>query len=113
MAQASTLRHLGLHCWKRIDTMVLVHLHLPTSNWKHLEAEDFRQPALHGQTQNGRDVDLGHMRQSTHRCSDPPDTFHHRAKDDECSIEVPFGGIGGLHLQSRVSHTGLVCEDNS
>ncbi|KAH8627890.1 hypothetical protein IG631_17658 [Alternaria alternata] len=102
MAQAGTLRHLGLHRWQCPDTMVPLHIHLSPFNGQYLETKNFRRVALHGQTQNGRDVNLGHLRKSAHRCSYPSDTFHHRAKDDERSTKIPPGRTGSLYLQSCV-----------
>jgi hypothetical protein len=32
MAEESAVLHLGLHCRKCADTLVLVHLHMPTAN---------------------------------------------------------------------------------
>jgi hypothetical protein len=83
--------------------MVSLHIHLPTSDRQYLETKDFWGTALHGTTQDGRDVDLGHLRKSLHRRLDPSSPFYHCSADDECSLEVPFGGTGGLHLQSCVS----------
>jgi hypothetical protein len=112
MAKASTLRHIDLHCRKRLDPMVSLHLHLPTSNGQHMETKDVWWIALHGQTQDGRDANLGHMRKPAHRCFDSSNTVHHRAQDDECSTEIPFGGIGSLYLQSSVSRLDWILDDS-
>jgi hypothetical protein len=92
--------------------MVPVHIYMSTSNGQYLETENFWWTALHGQTQDGRDVDLGHLRKPAHRRPDSSDTFHHRAKDDERSTKIPLGGTGSLYLQSRVrSNHGLFKQD--
>jgi hypothetical protein len=84
--------------------MVPLHLHLPTSDRQHLEAQDLWRAALHGPTQNGRNVDLGHLRKLVHGRFDSPNPFHHRPEDDERSPKISFSGAGSLHLQSRVSY---------
>jgi hypothetical protein len=103
MAQASSLRHLDLHGWKRFDTLVPLHIHLPTSHGQYLEIKDFWWIALHGSPQDGRNVDMGHLRKPIYRRLDPSDPFHHRSEDDERSCKVSFSSISGLYLQPRVS----------
>ena len=100
MAQARSLRYIGFHCWKRIDTLVSLHFHLSTTDRKHLEAQDFRQPTLHGAPQDGRNAHLGYMRQPPHRSFDSPDTIHHRSKNDERAVAITTCRSSSVHLQS-------------
>lgn len=89
MAKESTLLHLDLHCWKLSDPMGSVHLYLSTTDGQHLEAAHIWKSALHGTTPNGRNVDLGHLRELAHRPSHSAYTFHHCAKNDERTTAIP------------------------
>lgn len=102
LAQESPLRDLNIHNWQRFDPMVLVHFHLSASDRQHLEAANLWRTALHGSPRNGRDDDLGDLRQPRDRPIDSPDPIHHREENDERSTPISTGGSRSLHLQSSV-----------
>lgn len=66
VASESALRDSGLYCWKCTCALDHVHLHLPTLDRQHVEAEDFWRSTLHGKKGHGRDADLGHLREPSH-----------------------------------------------
>jgi hypothetical protein len=104
MAEESPIRHPHLHRWKRIDSLVFVHLHLPAANRKHVEAEDVWRIEVYGTASHGRDADMGYLRQPSDGLAHIPHPFHHCSQNDERTITVKDGGAGCFHLQFSVRH---------
>lgn len=104
MAEEGPIRHPYLHCRKRVDSLVLVHLYLPAANWKHLETEDVRRIEVYGTASHGGDAHMGHLRQPSDRFAHIPHPFHHCSQNDERTATVKDGGAGRFHLQLSVRH---------
>lgn len=107
MDEEDSLRHTRIHRRKRFDPMVSIHLHLPASDRKYVQSTDFWKPALHGTTSNGRDADLGYLRESSFGSVNLSDSLHHCAPHDERKTSIAARGAGGLHLQPSVSQPCL------
>lgn len=103
MAEKSTLLYSSLHSRECTDTMVSVHLHLPSPDRQHLEAAHVREFALYGSTPNGRNVDLGDMREPSDRSPHSPHPLYHRQAHDECASAVETCGSDSIRMQSCVS----------
>lgn len=68
-----------------------------------METENIRRTSLHGPSQNGRNDDLGYMRQLIYRPPHSANPLHHCQKNDERTSQVASGGTSSIHLQSSVS----------
>ena len=103
MDEEDSIRHTHFYCRECSNPMVSVHIHLSASDWEHVVTTDFWRATLHGPTKDGRDADLGHLRESPLRSSDFSNPLHYCSPYDERKTSITASGTGGLHLQLSVS----------